>query len=199
MGDINEEYRRYSTHLGHLFASFARMETLLMGTLKLYLTMNIGGLEDSRSMQLASAIFGSMRFRATRDMIKRVMDADGAPKERVATISNTLEHLTHIEALRDKLAHQLVTPAHGDLGAFWQVSDHTMTRNIKGLKVWVFDTLSVAHAAHDLVVAADFLGSLPASNYLFSQIDLSSPPTWRYKPSMLKLVPHNKLRTPPAP
>jgi len=92
----------------------------------------------------------------------------------------------------------MVVPAHQDLGKCWQVSDIATTRSIAKLKVWVFDTEAVGCAATDLLVIQDRLGEGVVGQGLFSQQINLSPPTWRYKPSMLELVPHGKVKTPPT-
>lgn len=197
MSDLEAEYQNYSLNLGHLINTFGRMESLLTSALKLHLAMNIGSPTDTRAMQLASAIYGSMRLRAARDTVKRVLDADDAPTARRARVEKVFEQLGHIESLRDKLAHQIVTPAHSDLGAYWQVSDHVTTRKLKQIKVWVFDTAAISHAAADLDKAAHFLGAMPISDRLFSHLDEAALPNWKYNASMLREVPHSKLRVPP--
>jgi len=196
---LNQEYRLYCLNVGNLFTEFARLENLLTSALKLHLAFNIGSPEDVKAMRLASAIYGSMRFKASRDTIKRLLEVEGCPKPRVAFVENLFVQVGHIEAIRDKIAHQMVVPAHSDLGAFWQVSDMVTTRNIQQLKVWVFDTDAVLFAAQDLNKIGDFLGKRPITNRLFDHIAEFSPPSWRYKPSMLKLVPHSKLKAPPPP
>lgn len=195
--DIDREYQLYSLHLGHLVNTFGRMETLLMSALKLHLAMNIGSPTDVRAMQLAASIYGSMRFKAAKDTVKRILEVEEGPAQRRKIASEVFEQLAHIEDFRDKLAHQIVTAAHSDLGAFWQVSDHVTTRKLRSLKVWVFDTVALKYATSDLEAAAQLLGHKPVTNQLFDHLDHAELPKWSYKSSLLKVVPYTKLRWPP--
>lgn len=195
---VDREYQIFCLQTGHLFTGFARMENLLTSALKLHLAFNLASPEDTPSMKLASAIYGSMRLSASRDTIKRILAVEDAPKPLREFIEGVFAQLGHIEALRNKIAHQTVTPAHKDMGGFWQVSDLVNVRELSKLKVWAFDTKAIMNAAEDVVAAADRLGSRPVNGQLFSQLNDLSPPPWRYKPSQLKLVPHSKLRTPPG-
>ena len=196
--ELNAEYRLYCLNVGNLFTEFARLENLLTSALKLHLAFNIGSPEDVSAMRLASAIYGSMRFKASRDTIKRLFEVEDSPKLRVQFVENIFAQVGHIEAIRDKIAHQMVMPAHSDLGAFWQVSDMVTTRNIQQVKVWVFNTDAVFAAAKDLNTIGDILGKRPITNKLFDHLAEFALPSWRYKPSMLKLVPHSKLKIPPT-
>lgn len=197
--ELNAEYRLYCLNVGNLFTEFARLENLLTSALKLHLAFNMASPEDVRAMRLSSAIYGSMRFKASRDTIKRLFEVEGSPKARVKFVEELFAQVGHIEAIRDKIAHQMVVPAHADLGAFWQVSDLVNTRDIQQLKVWIFDTNAVLFAAQDLNSIGDILGKRPITNRLFDHLADFSLPSWRYKPSMLKLVPHSKLKIPPPP
>lgn len=191
---LNAEYRLYCLNIGHLLTHFSRLENLLTSVLKLHLALNIGSPNEPRSMRIASAIYGSMRFKASRDTIKRLLEAEGAPKDRVTFVESLFTQISHIESLRDKIAHQLVVPAHADLGGYWQVSDMVNTRNIRNLQVWVFDTDALEAAAMDLDEIGNLLGNKPVNDRLFDQLPDFKLPSWRYKPSMLKLVPHSKLK-----
>lgn len=195
--NIDDEYRLFCLNVGHLFTAFARLENTLTGSLKLHLSFNFAKPGDTRSMKLASAIYGSMRFKASRDTIKRILVVEGAAKETTALLENVFAQIGHIESFRDKIAHQTVTPAHSGMGGFWQVTDMLNTRDLVKTQAWVFDTDALAHASRDLLLATDIIGGRNVNVPLFGDLPDLAPPAWQYKPSMLKLVPRSKLRTPP--
>ena len=138
-----------------------------------------------------------MRFKTARDTIKRILAAEGADKPLVDYLEGIFAQIGHVENFRDKIAHQAVTPAHSDMDAFWQVSDLVNTRDLAKTQVWVFETSAVAAGSRDLLLAADLIGRKEVKGGNFGDYSDLSPPTWQYKPSMLKLVPRSKLRTPP--
>jgi hypothetical protein len=83
------------------------------------------------------------------------------------------------------------------MDGYWQVSNHATTRDLTEIKFYVFDTNVVFDAASDLTLAGECLACEPITDRLFAGLTDFSQPAWRYKPSMLKLVPHSKLRIPP--
>lgn len=199
MSDLDDEYRKYCLNVGHLFSGFARLETLLAASLKLHLMRLLdGSCDKNRSARLAGAIYGSMRFKASRDAIKRVLKAENAPTELTQYVTDIFIQAGHIEDLRDKIAHQQVLPAHDDMDGYWQVSDQASTRDLTNVKFYVFDTIAISSAASDLGLAGECLGKNAIKGPLFAGLTDFSQPAWRYKPSMLKLVPHSKLRIHPT-
>jgi hypothetical protein len=199
MSDLDEEYRKFCLNVGHLFTSFARFENMLLACMKLHLMKNIdhGTDDQKRSAKLASAIYGSMRIKASRDAINRILKAESAPAELKSYVTKIFSQVGHIENLRDQIAHQQVVPAHSDMDGYWQVSNHATTRDLTEIKFYVFDTNVVFDAASDLTLAGECLACEPITDRLFAGLTDFSQPAWRYKPSMLKLVPHSKLRIPP--
>lgn len=196
--DAADEYRLYCANVGHLFTAFARLETTLTGSLKLHLAINIEKPGTPRAMKLASAIYGSMRYKASRDAIKRILAAESASKSLVAHIEGVFAHVGHIENFRDKIAHQSVSAALNGKDGFWQVSDVVNTRDLVKTQVWAFDTSAVGAAANDLFLAEAIIGGRPVAGKIFDGLTDLSPPTWRYKSSMLKPVPQSRLIVPPS-
>jgi len=169
--------------------------------LKLHLGSRMSGEKMSvEAVALSSAIYGSMRFRAARDIIKRIMKTEGTPKPAMDFALKVFEQVGHIEDLRDRIAHHAVVPAYKGAEEYWQVTDAMSTKDIREPKVYVFSEEAVVKAALDLIVAGDRLGGTVVGPKLFADSDFDvSPPPWLYRPSMLKLVPQNKLRSPLGP
>jgi len=78
--ELNKEYRQNCLEVGHLMVAINRLENLLTTILKLHLAINIGSvdipsesLESKRTMGLASAIYGGLRYSASRDTLNRLM------------------------------------------------------------------------------------------------------------------------------
>jgi hypothetical protein len=203
--DLNRHYNDFCTCVGHLFITFARLEGTLASLLRIHLSNTLmPSTADHQAAQLASALFGAMRFKAARDTLRRIVTVRGATPEVEGFLDGFFAHLGHIENLRDKLAHLMVVPSEDPAEGYWQVSDVTVTRNLKNLKVFVFDTSAVHFAAADLVTAAHRLGGGKFSELDPSTLDIS-PVAWRYRQEMLKLVPLKSgrtlsgRRTPPPP
>lgn len=196
---LGDEYRIYCGNVGHLFAGFARLETTLTSTLKLHLAINIEEPGTPRAMKLASAIYGSLRYKASRDAVKRILTAESASKEMVAYIEAVFAQVGHVENLRDKIAHQTVSAAHNPKDGLWQVSDVVNTRDLVKTQVWAFDTTAVGAAANDLFLAEAIIGGRYVSGKLFAGLTDLSPPAWRYRQTMLRSVPQSRLIAPQAP
>jgi hypothetical protein len=164
--------------------------------LKLHLANRIcGNAKAVDDIALSSAIYGSMRFKAARDTIKRIMKTEATPKPIENFVLSAFEHIGHIETFRDCIAHQTTVPAIEGRG-FWQVTDTITTRTVKDPKVRVFTSDAVVAAALDLVNAANRLGGNLIGDRLYAGEFDVSPVSWQYKPSMLKLVPQSKMRNP---
>lgn len=195
---LDYKYRELCFVVGHLFITFAQLETTLGAMLKIHLAGAMGDHLNHEKVSLASAIYGGMRFGTARDAIKRI-----AVAERVAdrTLNRALEafaHVGHIQDLRDKIAHHTLVPAFEGADAYWQVTDATVTRDIRNPKVYVFDSEALLHAAADLTLAGKRFGGPVKTGHILRTFEENREPfAWRYKPSMLKLVPRSKLRWPP--
>lgn len=83
---ITNEYQDLCRLSGHLFLHFGRLENILTSALKLHLAFNIAEPGNERALQLASSIYGSQRFKASRDIVKRIMAAESAPKKLITVI-----------------------------------------------------------------------------------------------------------------
>lgn len=140
-------------------------------------------------MGLAAAIFGSMRLKLSRDIIKRILTHEKAGQEVLDFHRLFFEQIAHIENLRDKLAHQYARQ--GERPSEWVLMDIATTKTYYEPKAYQIDSLHILGAAVDLHNAANCVGSLLPSNPR-KRRDLTLP-TWRYKSSMLKLLPHKKL------
>jgi hypothetical protein len=192
---LHEEYRHLCLAVGHLFITFARLEGCLSSILKLHLADAMGGMTDKRKVRLSSAIYGSMRFAAARDTIKRLAAAESVSEQTVTFANSIFAHVGAIQDLRDRIAHHQIVPAFEGAGAYWQVSDQIATRDIRRPKVYVFDSVAVVSAANDLNTAAVRLGGPAKSGHVLQAVERDLQPiAWLYKPSMLRLVSLNELR-----
>lgn len=194
--EFNQDYRELCMGIGHLFITFARLEGVLTATLKLHLANRISGkAKEAEDIVLSSAIYGSMRFKAARDTIKRIMTTEDTPQPVVKFVLSVFEHVGHIETFRDYIAHQTTVPAIEGRG-HWQVTDSITTRTVKDPQVRVFTLDAVVAAASDLVTAGNRLGGGLIGKRLYGDGFDASPVSWQYTPSMLRLVPRNKMRDP---
>ena len=194
---LNEKYRELCTLVGHLFIAFARLEGTLSSILKVHLAQQIDQSETVESIALSSAIYGSMRFKAARDTIKRIASSEENSKESLDLALKIFAQVAQIEDFRDKIAHQQMTPAYDGASAYWQITDVTSTRDIRNPKVYVFDSDAVGAAAEDLLIAGSRLGKNSTKTSILSGLSSDlSPVSWHFKSSMLKLVPLSKLRIP---
>ena len=193
--DVDAEYRELCSVVGHLFMAFSRLEGALAALLKLHLGDKLP--KDSHVQQtLPSAVYGSMRFKAARDTLKRVMGVERTPDATRKFVSGVFEQIASIESLRDMLAHQQTVPA--DEGwPFWQITDLMSTRDIPNTKIYIITPSDISKAADDLVNVGLRLGSNSALKGIFTGDGFDiSPIPWLYKPSMLKLLHQHKGRLP---
>ena len=129
--------------------------------------------------------------------MRRLAKAEGVPEETNKFLDDLFGQIGHIENLRDKLAHQVTIAAKPTPKApkgYWQVSDQTVTRDLKSIKIYTFDTTAVLSAATDLIAAYSRIGNNKQTKRLFENLSLE-PISWQYKPSMLEHVRHGSART----
>ena len=105
----DDYYSELCLATGHLFLLFGALETQLTGTLKLHMAKNLSD-DDTKSEPLffASAVYGSMRFNNSRDVIKRICVAENAEDKKLEFLSNIFAQVGTVQDLRDKLAHQSI-------------------------------------------------------------------------------------------
>jgi hypothetical protein len=144
-------------------------------------------LAKAKLLPTVCAVLGSMRLKVSRDMMKRLAVEENFTAESLDYFARIFDHIGHIEHLRDTLAHQKLSQT-GDPHT-WQLSDYTTTRNVRSKKVYEITSDAVNMASDDLIAATDYLDL-----FLEKGRDPSSlqQPAWRYKPSMLKLLPKKK-------
>jgi len=196
--DIDEDYRILCATVGHLFISFARLEGSLSAALRLHLGNQFAA-DVSANAGLPSAIYGSMRFRATRDVMKRIMTVEGTPKTIKAFVLGVFEQVGHIEHLRDLLAHQQTVPAE-EGSPYWQITDLVTTKSLKDTRIYLVTPDMIRAASDDLVTANKKLGNFEVTDKLFISPHFdASPVPWRYKSSSLVLVPRSSGRGPLGP
>jgi hypothetical protein len=148
---------------------------------------------SAKSGELASAIYGSMRMKNSRDTMKRLaQELDYGPKA-LKWHQDFFAHIGELEEFRDKLAHQVLRPLNKDADGSWKVTDIVTTRTYRNVKEYHFDTAAVMACAHDINLAAHSIG-----DFLKKGAKRSAPalPAWQYKPSMLKLR-EDKMPTSP--
>lgn len=144
-----------------------------------------------RAARMAAVVYGSMRMKAARDTMKRIAEAHEYAPKALEFHEAFFSHIGLIESFRDKLAHQTAVEIAGDEG-IWLVTDVVTTRSYKNPKAYQFTAEAILAAAQDLVLATVAIGS-----FLKKGPRRSAPklPPWRYKPSMLKFLPAEKVRT----
>lgn len=195
--DGEDAYTSLCRLTGHLFLRFAALETALSVMLRMHLSDNIGDTEKPDGLRLASAIYGGLRYSAARDHIKRIMEVESTGAVEKAFVSSAFQHISHIQNLRDQLAHRHVNGAYTGGSGMWQLVDFATSKDISKPQVHLFHIGSVFYAAEDLTTAMERLCSYnPGTGCLFptGAFD-TSPIPWRYKSSMLKLVPLDTLRS----
>lgn len=184
-----EDYKKLYALTGQLILLFASAEVYLSGCLRFNLSHKIDPAHESPEVHgFTGAVFGSIRFKAAVDIIKRVVEEERVLRPaQTAALQKVFEHFGHIASLRDKLAHQYTTP-HPDIGGSWLISDSYSTRRPHSQKAWQITNEGIRDAALDLDLGRGWLGSHVQSAAMFSHVP-DEPPTWRYKPSSLKLLP----------
>jgi hypothetical protein len=129
-----------------------------------------------------------MRFKTSKDTANRIVDQEGQLRPtQIQALRTVFEQTAHIANLRDKLAHQHMTP-HPDSPDHTLISDTFSTRKKQHeAQTWQVEIREIDAAADDLLEARKWLGSPLEHGHLFSQIS-DEPPTWRYRPSSLQLL-----------
>jgi hypothetical protein len=172
---------------GRLILAFAQVETVLSACLRFNLSNKIDVRLSPNTTGFAAAVYGSLRFKASRDTIKRVVHEERKLTEaQIQNLGDVFEHIAHIANLRDKLAHQLavIPPTKPDV---WLLSDTYSTRRFHSRQTWQITSENVQEAASDLAAARELFMVGLTSGILLKNVP-ETPPTWRYKPSALKLL-----------
>lgn len=182
------QYTRLCAAMGNLFFCWGRLEGSLATSLRLHLTANLkSSVGDKEGVRIASAIYGSARFKTSRDLIKRIMSVEDAPKETVDALAGIFAQIGHIEDLRDKIAHQFMLPdditGQSDL---WLITDMTTSKDLQKSTVYTIDVLSIQLAGKDLGRASTLLGQQVAGRKLYQESIPLAPVPWLYKQEMLK-------------
>ncbi|HMG48785.1 MAG TPA: hypothetical protein VK614_15160 [Allosphingosinicella sp.] len=166
--------------------------------LKLHLANNVSeDTSQTRTIALASAVYGSMRFKTSRDTINRILTTEPPKKTKAARLAAIFAHLGNIEKLRDYIAHQQISPVSQPMDGNWQISTLFSAKDLTKTAVFHFKTEAVNAASSDLTVALQRLGGRDVGTSLIDAlIDDASPIPWQYKPSMLKQV-HQSKAFPP--
>jgi hypothetical protein len=170
---------------GRLVLTFAQIETVLSAGLRFNLSNKVGAAPAGNPTGIAAAVYGSMRFKAARDTINRLVHEEGALTERQTEVLGAMfEHIAHIANLRDKLAHQYATNQ-DDGGDVWLLSDSFTTRRFHARQTWRIAAIDVHWAALDLAAARRIFMNNLGGGVLFKKLP-ETPPTWRYKPTALE-------------
>lgn len=196
-----EIYLHLCTQVGHLFLTFANLENILTSILKLHMTENISkDMMDTKAIKLASAIYGGMRYATSRDTIKRIAATENPDPAKLEFLLGIFAQIGSIQSFRDMLAHKQLIRATDRIDGTWRLSNLFTTRDLMKPVVYEFDMTAVNAASADIATATTRLGGRAVTDVLIEQmIDDLSPIAWRYKPSMLKLVPLETLNWPQEP
>lgn len=194
-------YLELCTQVGHLFLSFANLEGVLTGALKLHMAENLNPDESNPSaIRLASAVYGSMRFSSSRDTIKRVIATETPNQQKLNLLTEVFAQIGHVQAFRDMLAHQSLQRSGKRIDGVWRLSNMFTTKDVTNPLVYEFTMEAVNAASSDLMVATTKLARQRVTTTLIDGlIGDTAPIAWRYKPSMLKLVPRSDLNFPQEP
>lgn len=203
---VGGEYERLCLQVGHLFIMFGRLEGTLSSLLRLQMSHRLAGgakrgtTKSKESVKIAAAVYGSMRFQAARDTIKRLMDIQNLDPEHREGVDSIFIQMGHIQALRDALAHQQIFKAYKDKLDVWYLSDVATTRAFKTAHFRVFHLSAIAHATADLDAATHLFGSEMIRREIIAKpARFAEPQPWQYKPSMLVQTHHSTLLQPLAP
>ena len=204
LDDPDAHYDTLCRVTGQLFLSWARLETNLAANLRQFLTFTMTpGFRGRRfPYDVSAAIFGSARFKTTRTMITDLVKVTSGNQDVMAFLNTFFTHLGNIEDLRNKLAHQTLTPTTNPVSETWQLSDFVTTKHFGSVKRWTIAPQAIHYAAQDTVTAGTkFLGILVPhvfDRYHTLPFNLEQPP-WLYKPSMLALQPRKRGPSPQVP
>lgn len=189
--DAKGHYAELASAVGSLFLQWALLESEMAASLRHHLTKKMRARKQGYIM--SCALFGSMRLKASRDTIKRVITELEYGEAALKYHTEFFSQISHIEDLRDRLAHHITIKSNKDYDGIWCACDVVATRSFKNYKIYEFDTETVFLAATDLRIAAGVVGG-----FLTSAADGRLPPmpTWRYKSSMLRLLPRRRQLSP---
>ena len=198
------DYDQFCREVGKLILGFGNLENTLSICLKWHLRDAMIILKPNHAASLSSAVYGSMRFKSSRDTIKRILKAERAGDQLAAFLAGAFVQMAHIEELRDKIAHQAVIEPRESHSGQWEAWDVFTTRDPENDRVWSFSLDAVAMAADDSHAFVERISTYldvhreNVNSTLFGNLDVS-PIAWRYKPSTLKLLPRSKRRGPRSP
>lgn len=200
MAEDSHDYGLLCNAVGALMLEFASLEVGVSAGLRLHLTFRLEKHPRAESLNLAGAIYGSMRLRTSQNIMRRIIVEEGAPPRTLEIFDALFAHVGHINTLRDKLAHQAIGIEPTKPGV-WTVSDLVTTRDVRNNLVYQFTANLIWSAVADLKTA-NKLQRACLANPAFIDREPDELPTWRYKPSELKLVrrksaPFVPARTPP--
>lgn len=187
--DPNSHYGQLCSAVGLLFIQWAKFENEMSASLRQHFRTQARN--TKRAARLAAVVYGSMRMKAARDTMKRIAQEHEYTPKALEFHEAFFSHIGLIESFRDKLAHQTTMEIEGEEGT-WFVTDVATTRSYRNLKAYEFTTNAILAAAQDLVLA-----TVAISSFLKKGPRRSAPklPPWRYKSSMLKFLPAEKVRT----
>lgn len=197
--DPARHYDTLTRVTGSLFLGWARLEGSLAALLRQHLAQALDMPQIIDGLNFAAAIFGSARFKALRDTLKRIATVTGSSQDTLAFMDEFFAHLGHIESLRDKLAHQQIMPRNDTIDGVWMVADYVTTRDFRNVKKYEFTADTVLDASRDVLDAAWKTTGLLVPHVIDEnfpgEFNLEQP-AWRYKPSSLVLLPRNTKPSP---
>lgn len=190
------EYDLFCRRVGHLFIMFARIEGSLSSSLRLQLLSRLGTSPESidlnksfDSFNISSAVYGSMRYQAAKDMFKRMMDIQNIESSLRQNIDITFNQIGEIQKFRDILAHQQVMRLENQQENIWYIQNAVTLKSITGIKVQKFHVDVIADATDDLSLILDIFGNGPvvSNDIIPDPTRFETLPKWKFKPSLLTL------------
>lgn len=199
--DPEDFYRELCLHVGYLFMTWASFENTLSGVLKLHLANVISeDPNETSTIAMSSAIFGSMRFKAARDAINRIIASQPPKPLKAGKLGKIFEHIGNVEKFRDYFAHQSIQPTGQSLDGRWQITTMMTAKDLSKVQFFQFTTDAVEKAWTDVNLAMSALTDRDVTgvSLIDSLIGDDPLPAWHYKPSLLKPVHHSKASPPPG-
>lgn len=184
---------------GRLFLDWAALESVLATSLRRHLQERMAHRtkeQRHQAIRTACAIYGSMRFEASRKMIKRIATEESFDENAMHFFERAFAHIGNIQKLRDVIAHQILDKI--KMVGVWRFNNVVTARSTASQTTYEVKTADILKAANDLDLAAWRLSGFLLMKVHKEPFDLTPPP-WQYRPSMLRLQTQSRTSPPRLP
>lgn len=166
----------------------------------------VAGIKSQRDAALSiqrraavRAVLGSMRIKQLKDTFGRLLVVTNAPVESTKEVERIFAHLSEVQSLRDRLAHNGATPDMRNKEGWFYTSDHHTQNLEEKWSIVYFKASTLLDMARDLNVipgllfdlfnpeiraAVDREPSMQSPEMLAYQADVRGP--FKFKPSHLR-------------